>query len=116
MMKLAKLYLMTMVICVVAGICGRTLRGSDTPTIPDSVKVKILTIQKDQLAMTSEYQQLQSRMSELQQKFTKAQENLVAVQDEAYKAAKVDKKDWTLDLAKLEFVAIPKPAVAEKKP
>jgi hypothetical protein len=79
------------------------------PAFPDSAKVKILQIQLQQTNMRAEYVQLQARMKEIEGQFPQTQGMLAAAQDEAYKDAKVDKKDFSIDLAKLEFVPVPKP-------
>lgn len=119
MFKVMK-YLVILIVAVLLSIVIALLsmaRVADAPIVPDAVKVKILTIQRDQASLNVEYQGLLKRMTELQQNFQKSQGDLTAAQEEAYTAAKVDKKDWSLDMSKLVFVAVPKPAPApEKKP
>jgi septal ring factor EnvC (AmiA/AmiB activator) len=89
-------------------------RAADAPTFPAESKVKILKIQLQQEQMKSEYGTLQARMAEIQKQFPATQTELQAAVEEAYKTAKLDKKDWNVDLQKLEWVAMPKPE--PKKP
>lgn len=91
-------------------------RAADAPAIPEQAKVKILKVQLEQANLRAEYTAAQQRMKEIEAQFPKTQQDLQAAVDEAFKEAKLDKKDWNVDLAKLEFVAIPKPVTPEKKP
>jgi proteasome assembly chaperone (PAC2) family protein len=102
------------IILAVAGLLvfgGIVLFGQDkaVPTYPESSKVKILQIQLKQTNLRAEYIQIQARMKEIEAQFPRTLEELQDAQDEAYKLAKVDKKEFTIDLQKLEFVAMPKP-------
>ena len=88
--------------------------AADAPTVSDHVRAKILKAQLDQSNIQGEVNQIQARMTVLQQNWAAAQASLDAAIEEAYREAKVDKKDWSFDRGKLEFVAVPKPP--EKKP
>lgn len=110
-------FVITLVVLIV-GLIAITLRAQDAkvPVFPDSAKVKILQIQLQQTNLRAEYTQIQARMKEIEMLFPQTQVALGAAQDEAFKEAKVDKKDFSIDLAKLEFVPIPKPpAKTEEK-
>jgi hypothetical protein len=87
--------------------------ATESPTFPAESKVKILKIQLQQEQLKSEFGQLQARMAEIQKQFPETGSQLQAAIDEAFKAAKIDKKDYSIDMQKLEFVPMPKP---EKKP
>lgn len=89
-------------------------RAADAPMVPADAKVRILKAQLEQSKLQSEANQLQARMAQIQVEWTKAQAELDSAREAAYKEAKVDRVQWTLDLGKLEFVPTPKPA--EKKP
>lgn len=85
--------------------------AADAPKVPEHAKVRILEAQLQQAKLQTEANQIQARMAQIQQEWVKAQGELDAAREEASKG--VDKTQWTLDLGKLEFVAVPKPA--EKK-
>lgn len=89
-------------------------QAAEAPAFPAESKVKILKIQLQQEQMKSEYGQLQARMAEIQKQFPETNAQLQAAVDEAFKTAKLDKKDFTIDMQKLEFVPVPKPET--KKP
>jgi len=86
--------------------------AAEAPALPEHAKVKLLKAQLEQSKLQSEANQLQARMNQIQSDWAKAQAELDAAKEEAYKG--VDKTAWTLDLGKLEFVPVPK--TPEKKP
>src|ERR1700739_1107544 len=105
------------IVMIVAVALLSTARAADAPVIPDSIRAKIFKIQLDQSRLMSEYQQIQSRVVAIQKEYTDANAALQAAQEEAYKAAKVNKKDWSMDMKDVVLFALPKPAPApEKKP
>lgn len=89
-------------------------RAADAPTVPADAKVRILKAQLEQSKLQSEANQIQARMAEIRTEWAKAQAELDSATDAAYKEAKIDRAQWALDPAKLEFVPVPKPT--EKKP
>jgi hypothetical protein len=103
--------------CLVAVALLFTLglaRAAEAPVFPSDAKVKILRLQLDRANVVGEYRQLQSRMKEIEMQVPQMDQGIEAAIDEAYKQAKIEKKDWNVDRQKLEFVAIPKPE--SKKP
>jgi hypothetical protein len=95
---------------------------ADTPKVPAEIQVRILKIQKDQIAQQAE---VDKTSAQYQQAYNTAvagpnkaiQQDLHEIQlikDEAVKAAGLDPAKFDLDVEKLIFVA--KPATEEKKP
>ena len=89
-------------------------QSAEAPAVPEAVKVKILKIQLQQVQLGSEFAQYQAKLAEIQKQYPETQKALAAAENEAYTEAKVKREDWTLDMTKLEFVAVPKPEA--KKP
>src|ERR1700690_292718 len=89
-------------------------QAAETPTFPAESKVKILRLQLDRANAISEYRQMQARMKEIETQVPKIDQDLQVAVEEAYRVAKVDKKDYTVDMQKVDFVAVQKPEA--KKP
>jgi hypothetical protein len=95
---------------------------ADTPKVPAEIQVRILKIQKDQIAQQAEVDKTgaayQAQYAQAVAGPNKAiQQDLHEIQlikDEALKAAGLDPAKFDLDVEKLIFVA--KPATEEKKP
>lgn len=104
--------------------CCSLLAQQPAPQLPEASKVRILKAQRDQARLQSEYANLKGRMAEIEKQFPETQKEMQSAIDEAYRTAKVEKKDYALDVEKLEFVAVAKPPVVppqepkagEKKP
>lgn len=79
------------------------------PQISAESRVAILKVQLHQKDLESRYLQAQQQMTAIQNEFTQTQTVLQAVIDAAYKEAKLDKKDWNLDVNTLEFTKVPPP-------
>lgn len=91
-----------LVLCCVA-------RAAEAPVMPEPAKVKILKAQLAQEQLKSEYNQLMSRKAEIEKQYPATEMELQVAMEEAYKLAKVDKKEFSIDIKKLEFVAVQKP-------
>lgn len=86
------------------------------PVLSETAKLAIVKAQLKQKQLEAEFLSKQQEIASLQQQManlsTQYKEGGKAFQDmidAAYKDAKLDKKEWNLDLNTLEFTAIPKP-------
>lgn len=59
---------------------------------------------------------LQQQMTKLSDEYKEGGKTLQSAIDAAYVVAKLDKKEWTLDAEKLEFIAVPKPVTPPVAP
>lgn len=85
------------------------------PQLSADSRVTILKVQLHQKDLESRYLQAQQQMTAIQNEFTQTQATLQAAIDAAYKDAKLEKKDWNLDVNTLEFVKVPAAPKAEAK-
>jgi septal ring factor EnvC (AmiA/AmiB activator) len=104
-----------LVVVVLAVLSLVVVRAADTPAFPAESKAKIALLQRDRANLQNEITQIQMRFTQIQTDLLpKNQNDMQAAVDEAFKVAKVDKKDFNVDLNRLEFVAVTKPE--QKKP
>ena len=75
-------------------------------------QAKILKLQLQASRIQTQYQACQAQ--DFQTQFNKTSVEIIQASDEALKEAKLDKKEWDLNLETFEFIKRP-PAVAEKK-
>jgi septal ring factor EnvC (AmiA/AmiB activator) len=104
-----------LVVVVLAVLSLVVVRAADAPAFPAESKAKIALLQRDRANLQNEITQIQMRFTQIQTDLLpKNQNDMQAAVDEAFKVAKVDKKDFNVDLNRLEFVAVTKPE--QKKP
>jgi len=77
-------------------------------------QAKILRLQLQSSRIQQQYQACQA--ADFQTQYNRTSVEIIAASDEALKEAKLDKKEWDLNLETFEFVKRAPPAVAEKKP
>jgi len=75
-------------------------------------QTKILRLQLQQSRIQQQYQACQA--ADFQTQYNRTSVEIITASDEALKEAKLDKKEWDLNLETFEFIKRP-PAVAEKK-
>lgn len=86
-----------------------------TTKMPEESRVRILQAQLKEEQLKSQFAQLQLQMSNLQTQYADTQKELESAKAEAFTRAKLDPKEWTINLDKVEFVAAPKPAPTPAK-
>lgn len=89
-----------------------------TTPIPlaETARVAVLQARFRQKSVEADYLRLQAQLSQLETQYRQAGESLQAAIDAAYVAAKLDRKEWTLDVEKLEFTPSPKPVTPAVAP
>lgn len=113
---------------IVSGLCGCVVAialcvpllfiyaQDKPPQLSADSRVTILKAQLKQKQIESQYLQIQQQLAGLQAQYTEATKTTQNAIDAAFKEAKVDEKEWNLNLDTLEFVKVPKPATTTKKP
>jgi len=76
-------------------------------------QAKILKLQLQASRIQTQYQACQAQ--DFQTQFNKTSVEIIQASDDALKEAKLDKKEWDLNLETFDFVKRPPPPPAEKK-
>lgn len=79
-------------------------------------QLKQKQLEADFLSKQQEITSLQQQMAKLSTQYTEGAKAFQDAIDAAYKDAKIEKKDWNLDMEKLEFTKIAPPPAAPPKP
>lgn len=110
-----KLKRATLAVALLLAASGLTAQSSSpTPELSQELQLKITRIQNDQLAAQVEANQLQARLTQLSSQFTDDAKQLVDLQAQAFREAKLSPEAYDLDPKTLKFT--PKPAPAAKTP
>lgn len=84
---------------------------TDVNKVPDQYAARMWKLRYDQQGLQNQMLQLQQQYMNLQQQIAHDETEIAGVKKEALDAAKKD-DTWDIDLAKMEFIAKPKPAPA----
>lgn len=111
------------VLAAFAIIACSVLAQEKPPQLSADSRISLLKLQLKQKQLESQFLGLQQQVTTMQQQMTKLQgdytEGGMALQnaiDAAYKDAKLDKKEWNLNLDTLEFTKVPAPPPKPEEP
>lgn len=83
--------------------------------VSDSLQLKIVKLQNDQLQLQSQANQYQQALTGLSNQFAADGKQLGELEDQAFAEAKLSKEDYSIDPKTFKFTAKPKPASKESK-